>query len=108
MEAKARTLLEGLRMCIQENMLVALIESDSLMLYNMLNNAAFVPWKIDHIVHEILGLLGNGSFVFSHIYREANKAIDHLSNLGSNLMASFSSTFANFPLTLRGILIMDL
>ncbi|KAL3537919.1 hypothetical protein ACH5RR_001285 [Cinchona calisaya] len=58
MEPEARALLEGLRLGIHKNILVALIELDSLMLHNVLHNAAPILWKIDHIVREIFGLLG--------------------------------------------------
>ncbi|KAH0662539.1 hypothetical protein KY284_027470 [Solanum tuberosum] len=58
-----------------------IIETDSLLLKNIVERVWKVPWKVVNILEEIWRLMQGKTVVISHIFREGNKLADYLANL---------------------------
>ncbi|MGV7989093.1 ribonuclease H family protein, partial [Mycobacterium kansasii] len=61
-----------------------LVESDSKLVVDWLNNISKVGWKMHHWVARILSLNLKGSFRFAHTFRQGNMPADALARLGSS------------------------
>lgn len=73
-------IVEALRYCISNHYTHIWLQTDSLLLKNILTGIWKPPWIIAEHVEEILVLLGLCNKKVTHIYREGNKLADHLAN----------------------------
>ncbi|OIS99333.1 putative ribonuclease h protein [Nicotiana attenuata] len=80
--AEAKAMLQGIKMCIASRYSNVIVEADSQLIVDMINNKMKVPWHIQHIIDQIVLLSSNGNFCFVHIFREGNIAADQLANRG--------------------------
>ena len=75
--AEARALQDGLQEVIKKGFQSLEIEGDNIMLIQAIKGPHHMPWKINLIVKDILHYLNQLSHVsISHIYPEANLAVD--------------------------------
>ena len=82
LQAEAKALLIGLKLCVQRGFIDNLIiESDSMMLVRILLEKCRCPWSVRGEVEQILQT-ARGCAKFTHCYWEANKEADVLSNEG--------------------------
>nr|XP_016450378.1 PREDICTED: uncharacterized protein LOC107775192 [Nicotiana tabacum] len=90
-EAEATALVEAMRMCRAMNFNNIWLQTDSLMLKNIIDGLWKPPWNIVDAVEEINSLKEGCNFKISHIFREGNKLADHLANyaLDSGNIESF-------------------
>lgn len=58
-----------------------IIETNSLLVKNIIDRNWKVPWKVVTILEEIWRLSQGKSVIITHIFREENKMADHLANL---------------------------
>ncbi|XP_016470893.1 uncharacterized protein LOC107793125 [Nicotiana tabacum] len=79
-EAETVAILEALRICSAHNYMQVWLQTDSLLLKNIVEGLWKPPWCIVEQVEEIWQLLGRDNFKVSHIFREGNKLADHLAN----------------------------
>ncbi|XP_075097980.1 uncharacterized protein LOC142175292 [Nicotiana tabacum] len=79
--AVAQAILEALRYIIPMQFPPCIIETDSLLMKNMLDEIWEPPWSIANQVDEIKTLLSRGVLHIVHELREGNKLADHLANL---------------------------
>lgn len=82
MVAEARSLMQGIYCCVEMGYVNGYIEVDSLILVQVLKTEIEVPWSIVHEVRLIWRWMGLLNCSLSHTYRENNKGVDFLANLG--------------------------
>ncbi|XP_060182163.1 uncharacterized protein LOC132611812 [Lycium barbarum] len=80
-EVEALAILQALRYLKNNQLDKIRIETDSLLLRNIIQMTWEVPWQIVTMVEEIWKLMEGKTVVIEHIYREGNKLADHLANL---------------------------
>lgn len=79
-QAEARAMLEAVRYCINHDISQVWLQTDSLMLKNVVEGIWKPPWVIEEEVEEIKRFLRMCNGKISHIYREGNKLADYLAN----------------------------
>ncbi|GLJ28687.1 hypothetical protein SUGI_0565350 [Cryptomeria japonica] len=83
---EARALLCGVRIALQLGVQDLHIEGDSQIVTSSLISKKVVNWELQYVLQEVWRLLPRFlSYRISHCFREANKFIDWLSNLGVQL-----------------------
>ncbi|XP_070055486.1 uncharacterized protein [Nicotiana tomentosiformis] len=80
--AEAKAILHGLNLCISRGFWHIIMESDSQLMVNLINNKMKAPWQIKDIIDQIIELFSRGNFIFVHTYREGNVVAHYLVNLG--------------------------
>lgn len=80
-QAEAMAILYSLKYIETTQVEKVIIETDSLVLKNIIEKVWEIPWKIIIILEEIWRLMMGKTVVFNHIFREGNKVADHLANL---------------------------
>ncbi|OIS98250.1 hypothetical protein A4A49_62368 [Nicotiana attenuata] len=80
--AEVKAVLQGIQMCCHHGLKNIVVESDSLLIINMINRKTKAHWQIIHELEQIWELTRTGDFQFKHIFREGNKIADQLANLG--------------------------
>lgn len=79
-EAEAIAIVETPRLCRSHNYSHIWLQTDSMLLKNIIEGSWKSPWCIVEHVEEIMELIKGRNFRVSHIYREGNKLADHLAN----------------------------
>lgn len=80
--AESKAILYGIQWCITNGFKNVDIESDSMIIINMINDQNKINQHILHITSRINNLKKQGNFKFQHCYREVNNLADYLANLG--------------------------
>ncbi|KAH0729146.1 hypothetical protein KY290_000325 [Solanum tuberosum] len=88
--AEAKAILFGIKWCLDKGFTNILVESDSMLITNMINGEAKTPWQIKHIIEDIHGLKVQGNFSLQHCYREVNMIEDYLANM-QRFVSSYES-----------------
>ncbi|MQL94060.1 hypothetical protein Taro_026721 [Colocasia esculenta] len=78
LEAEALALRNGIILCYEKGISYFLIESDSLVLVQMMKGNYSIPWHLSIITQDILYRCQHIHVSLSHIYREANQVADTL------------------------------
>lgn len=79
-EAEAVAILEALRLCKAKNHAQIWLQTDSLLMKNIVEESWKPPWYITECVEEIRRLMDEVEIRVTHIFREGNKLADHLAN----------------------------
>ncbi len=102
-KAKSMTLLLGLELALQLNIVNIHIEGDSSVVINSCVNKKLENYKFGHILEKAWAMIDKFKVVsFSHTLREGNQVANNLSNIGCNLktieanITKFITT--NFPI----------
>ncbi|KAL3534724.1 hypothetical protein ACH5RR_003185, partial [Cinchona calisaya] len=90
MEAESLALPEGICLCLDQDCIPALSETDSKILCNMIPGTATIPWTLHATISRAKHLMSLGSFHIVHVFREANTVVDAL--------AKYASSSANLSL----------
>ncbi|KAG6514184.1 hypothetical protein ZIOFF_024527 [Zingiber officinale] len=77
--AKLVGILRGLELCIENNLSRMWLESDSFMALKIIK-ASYVGWGLRNLVLKIKRYIVKYQVFCSHVFREANDAVDHLAN----------------------------
>lgn len=99
--AEANAILFGIKWSLDKRLTKVLVESDFMIIINMINGVTKTPQKIKHIIKGIQDLKLQGNFSFQHCYREVNMISDYLAiaNLEVYTMqSSFLTQFLSLPL----------
>ena len=84
------------------------IESDSLVLVQLVSKKVIVPWTISYEMKQIWSLLLQLKFSINHVFHESNMVADHLANLGLRARKEvFFDRWENLPKHLRGLVRLD-
>ncbi|GLJ38905.1 hypothetical protein SUGI_0793080 [Cryptomeria japonica] len=82
-EAEIRALEVGLNLCIQNGISKVLIEGDSQIIISGIIKSNFQCWKLRKWLPRITHLLELiGTIEIKHVYREGDRMVDYLANLG--------------------------
>ncbi|KAH0712341.1 hypothetical protein KY285_007894 [Solanum tuberosum] len=84
MEAEAKAVLEALKYCIRKKLNQVQLETDSLVLKNMISRNWRIPWELVEIMEDIHNMLGKITVNVRHIFREANQLADCIANSAVN------------------------
>lgn len=79
-EAEANVILEAVKHCVQYGYFNILIQTDSLLMKNVVDGTWESPWAVDVYVEEIKEYMRSCNCRISHIMREVNKLADYLAN----------------------------
>lgn len=79
-EAEAEAMVEALRICRSLNYSNIWLQTDSLLLKNIIDGIWKPPWNIVEQVEEIRRLKERFNLRISYVFREGNKLADHLAN----------------------------
>ncbi|KAH0650456.1 hypothetical protein KY284_030368 [Solanum tuberosum] len=80
-QAETMALLNALNYIKTAQLDKVIIETDSLVLKNIVERVWKVPWKVVNILEEIWKLMQGKTLIISHNFRERNKLADYLANL---------------------------
>ncbi|XP_060195431.1 uncharacterized protein LOC132624709 [Lycium barbarum] len=80
-QAEAMAIVQALRYMKERQYQQIIIETDSLLLKNIILKVWETPWQIIEMVEEIWRLMNNKTVRVIHIMREGNMLADHLANL---------------------------
>lgn len=88
--AELSALKYGLMLCCKKNIHKVVVETDSLLVVNWLNNETEPPQQYRELLEDILKLRNQMFCKVGHVYREANSLADGLANYGAlGIDASF-------------------
>nr|XP_009761667.1 PREDICTED: uncharacterized protein LOC104213819 [Nicotiana sylvestris] len=79
-ESEAVVIVEALKMCKNLNYCRIWLQTDSMLLKNIIEESWKPPWYITEHVEEILRLNEQSTINVTHIFREGNTLADHLAN----------------------------
>ncbi|XP_060195226.1 uncharacterized protein LOC132624466 [Lycium barbarum] len=107
--AEANAIWKGVNICKDFGLPRVVVESDSLLIINILNGRLKPPWQIREIMSKIMRDTSHGEFVFIHIYREGNSTADMLANWGEDSKISSMFTEAtSLPSKVRASMQLEL
>ncbi|GLJ54199.1 hypothetical protein SUGI_1161990 [Cryptomeria japonica] len=85
-EAEIQALLEGLKLCVTNKMTKIVIEGDSLVIIQGIIKRGFQSRNLNKWVSCISRLLNDTDhYEITHTYREGNRVVDCVANLGANI-----------------------
>ncbi|KAM3247581.1 hypothetical protein P3L10_009348 [Capsicum annuum] len=90
--AEAKAILQGIKIYISMRLSNVIIEADSQIIIDMMNNKMKPPWKIYYIIDQ---LSSKANFIFVHTYREGNKLADLLANYGESISGNIIMNSVN-------------
>ncbi|KAH0756909.1 hypothetical protein KY290_020402 [Solanum tuberosum] len=93
-EAEMRAIPEAIPYCGNKKMRKIILESDSLLMVKIINEAWKVPWVIAEEFDELKQEMTKLEVKTQHIYREGNKLADYLANLAINSIEK--TTFSSY------------
>ncbi|XP_075079959.1 uncharacterized protein LOC142165266 [Nicotiana tabacum] len=79
-ESEVVAIVEALKMCKNLNYCRIWLQTDSMLLKNIIEESWKPPWYITEHVEEILRLKEQNTIKVTHIFREGNTLADHLAN----------------------------
>ncbi|GAV91514.1 RVT_3 domain-containing protein, partial [Cephalotus follicularis] len=88
-EAEAKSMHLGLRICLERGLSISFMELDSLFLVNCFNDLWNPPWAIEYILRDCKNLIPSHASV-SHVFREANGLADRLAAHGHTCQGTFT------------------
>ena len=97
-------LRDGLSICYEMGFSTIIVESDSLVLVQVMRGGCPCPWRMTYIMLEVASQARQLGFTINHIYREANQVADFLAGLGCSLSTSPSLwlSWADLPTFVKG------
>lgn len=105
--AEARALADGIKYLSAISSKSALVESDSLLLIQVLNKQTDCPWEILPFIREIWSFSPQIKS-FAHVYREVNQAADYLANFACQSQCnSFFTSQHDLPSETKGASRLD-
>ncbi|XP_060200867.1 uncharacterized protein LOC132629156 [Lycium barbarum] len=107
-EAEAKAILEGLKYCVEKEIQPLVVETDSLLLKNVVEGVWRIPWCIITEVERIQKMMGTFNVIMHHVYREGNSLADFLTNIAFDFAGTSKvNTFSELPSAGRKILNME-
>lgn len=89
--AEAKAIHTRIQWCNWNNYIHSIIESDSLIIINMIKKEVNLSWKLKDIIEQIWDSNISGNFKFQHCLREGNMVADFLANWGERMENLYSS-----------------
>lgn len=106
--AEAKAMLYGVKLCCNCGFSKVIVESDSMLIVNLVNQRMKPPWQLTQIIEQIREVTETGNFLFVHIFREGNAIADHLAKLGeSSKTFHIFNQVVSLPMKIRASLKLD-
>lgn len=83
-QAEAKAILEAVRYWERERQVSKVLETDSLVMLNIINSNWKIPWDLLEIVEKIQRHIQDQQITMQHIYREGNQLADYIANIAAN------------------------
>ena len=83
LHAELKAMAFGVQLCVERGFQDLHIEADSLVLVQILQGKRGCPWRLQREMNDLLRYKRCFRAI-THCYREANKPVDCLANLGAN------------------------
>ncbi|KAH0748058.1 hypothetical protein KY290_027290 [Solanum tuberosum] len=80
--AEGLAILRGLQWCATNLLHNVIIETDSMIMVDMIKGKNVMMWQMQDIVMQITKIMKEGNFQINHCFREANSVADALANIG--------------------------
>ncbi|KAG6489171.1 hypothetical protein ZIOFF_050431 [Zingiber officinale] len=81
--AELVAILKDLELCMENQLFLIWLESDSLVALKILSSSYF-SWEFGNLIRKIKGIICKHQVYFSHVYREANAVADYIANQAFN------------------------
>ncbi|PHT39381.1 Geraniol 8-hydroxylase [Capsicum baccatum] len=78
--SEAKALKAGLELCINRHFMPVVMETDFLIMKNVLDNNWGMPWSIDMELKSFNQSRSRGRVMVEHVYREGNQVADYFAN----------------------------
>lgn len=108
MVAECMALMESSCLCQEHGFNHVEVELDSQVLVRMLNSEVATPWKIMEAIAKIQQDNNNGSFQFSHVFREVKVVANALSTLANSTQLHQIFYTIELPKDVVGLAILDM
>ena len=96
--AEALALKTGLRWCLDHDFHRVAVESDSLLIIQMVKGMIDSPWHMKDDIKQIQSMSSLGDFSFIHTFREGNTTADLLANMAEHCKTTtFFTEAINLP-----------
>lgn len=92
-----------MRYCNQKHISHIWLQTDSLLLKNVIDGSWSTPWGVTKYVKEIRRLVDMCNARVTHIFREGNKLADHLANYALDIDSMECNSFAQLDIIWRRI-----
>nr|XP_016494947.1 PREDICTED: ribonuclease H-like [Nicotiana tabacum] len=79
-EAEAAAILEAMRYCVHHGYINILVQTDSMLMKNVIEGTWDPPWAVAAYLEEINELMRRSNTRVTYIMREGNKLADYLAN----------------------------
>nr|XP_027071629.1 uncharacterized protein LOC113696407 [Coffea arabica] len=107
LHSELKALLFGVKLCVTQGFCCLHLESDSILLVQMVTGVGRCPWALQRELDELLAFQ-NAFQAVSHCYRQANVPADRLSKIGTDTRSTvIYNSFAQLPRLVRGDLRLD-
>jgi len=84
--AEARAMRDGIYRAIQDGFQSIVVEGDNKSIIQVAQGVTKVPWRIHHLLQDLQAWKEAGiQLSFNHMYREANRAADWVTNFGHTI-----------------------
>ncbi|XP_060202710.1 uncharacterized protein LOC132631124 [Lycium barbarum] len=106
--AEARAMMKGLLYCVTQELHPLILETDSLLMKNVVDGVWEIPWCVITEMERIRKMKVEFNVIIQHVYIEGNTLAGFLINLAFDFASTQSfSSFAELPSTGRKILNLD-
>lgn len=106
--AEAKAIHTRIQWCNWNNYIHSIIESDSLIIVNMIKTEVNLSWKLKDIIQQIWDSNISGNFKFQHCLREGNMVADFLAIWGEkNGKSIFFTQAVSLPSKVRALMKND-
>ncbi|XP_059315633.1 uncharacterized protein LOC132066321 [Lycium ferocissimum] len=106
--AEARAMMKGLLHCVTQELHPLILETDSLLIKNVVDGVWEIPWCVITEVERIRKMKAEFNVIIQHVYREGNTLADFLTNLAFDFAGTQSfNSFAELPSAGKKILNLD-
>ncbi|XP_058082424.1 uncharacterized protein LOC131230531 [Magnolia sinica] len=103
-----RAFHDGIYCCLSKGLKKVIIESDSLLLINLISGEASPGWKWEAWISRIKTLMALAEVKIAHIFREGNAPTDSLAQMGSaNQSFMIFDDIQSLPPRTRGTIFLD-
>lgn len=105
--AEVLALIHGLKLCEERGLQGFQVDTDSLLLVNMIHGVVSIPWRYRVHLQHILALLRSTNSTLHHRFREVNSVADALARLASSTRSSDTFQPHTLPLKIQGLARLD-
>lgn len=88
--AEMRAIQEAIKYCRENNFTKVKVDSDSLLIIQVIKRVWKVPWEVVELLDDIRRNKEQVELQVSHIYREGNDLADYIANLAVDTISKLS------------------